>query len=95
MKQRQGKKDTSRLMNLLNDKTELIPGEPLLEIAGQCRVLIENHRGIIAYSPNHITVRVKFGTYHIQGCNLKIVKMGKDQLVILGRLETVQLVRGC
>lgn len=95
MKQGQGKTDTSRLIRLLSDKTELIPGQPLLEIAGQCRVLIENHLGIIAYSPCCIIVRVKFGTYHIQGCDLKIAKMGKDQLVIFGRIEIIQLVRGC
>ena len=72
-----------------------VPGMPLIEIYGQERVLIENHRGIIAYSPCQVTVRVQFGTYNIYGCNLRIAKMGKDQLVIQGKIDNVQLSRRC
>ena len=93
MKQR--KTDASRIINTLSQKTDLVPGVPLLEIAGGCRILIENHRGIIGYSPSQITVRVQLGTYSILGCDLKIAKMGKDQLVIQGRIDTVQLIRRC
>ena len=93
MKQR--KTDASRFLDSISKKTDLIPGVPLLEIAGQCRVLLENHRGIIAYSPSQVTVRVQFGSYCIHGCALKIARMGKDQLVIQGRIEMVQLIRGC
>ena len=93
MKQR--KLDTKEFLNTLNQKTDLLPGMPILEIAGQCRVLLENHRGIIAYSPCQVTVRVQFGTYNIYGCNLRIAKMGKDQLVIQGKIDNVQLSRIC
>lgn len=93
MKQR--KLDTIKFLNTLNQKTDLLPRMPILEIAGQCRVLLENHRGIIAYSPDQVTVRVQFGTYIIGGCGLKIAKMGKDQLIIQGRIDQVQLARGC
>jgi len=93
MKQR--KLDTKGFLNTLSQKTDMVPGLPILEIAGQCRVLIENHRGIIAYSPSQIMVRVQFGTYGIHGSGLKIAKMGKDQLVIQGRVDMVQLTRRC
>ena len=39
MKQR--KLDTKEFLNTLNKKTDLLPGMPILEIAGQCRVLLE------------------------------------------------------
>lgn len=93
MKQR--KRNVNEIVNAITQKTELVPGVPLLEIAGQCRVLIENHRGIIAYSPCQIAVRVQFGSYRITGCDLKIAKMGKEQLVIQGRIDSVQLLRRC
>lgn len=93
MKQR--KMGARNILNTVNQKTDMIPGVPLLEIAGECRVLIENHRGIMEYSPQQIIVRVKFGTYCIRGSGLQIAKMGKDQLVILGRIEAVQLDRRC
>ena len=93
MKQR--KLDAKDFWNTLNQKTDLLPGLPILEIAGPNRILIENHRGVIAYSPCQVTVRVQFGTYNIYGCNLRIAKMGKDQLVIQGNIDNVQLSRRC
>ena len=93
MKQR--KPDTNGFLDKLNQKTDMVPGCPILEIAGQCRVLIENHQGIIAYSTSQIMVRVQFGTYTIHGTGLKVAKMSKDQLVIQGRVDVVQLSRRC
>ncbi len=42
-------------------------GLPLTEIAGDRRVLIENHLGITEYGPEKIQVRVRFGAICVQG----------------------------
>lgn len=73
--------------------TESIPGQPIVEIAGECRILIENHQGIAAYGRDRILVNVKFGSVCICGCNLEVMHMTKEQLVIYGRIDSVGLQR--
>lgn len=74
---------------------EPIPGQPLVEIAGSGRVLIENHLGVTQYGCQSIRVRVKFGAVCVCGEGLELSRMSKGHLVITGRIEGVQLIRGC
>ena len=73
---------------------EAIPGQPLIEILGQNRIIIENHKGVVRYEKEEICVRVHCGQILIKGRNLQLMKMCKPQLVIRGRVECVQLLYG-
>ena len=73
---------------------EPIPGQSLIEIIENRRVLIENHYGVNEYSDSLIRVKVKFGTICICGCRLELARMTKGQLIISGTIENVKLDRG-
>ena len=73
---------------------EPLPGQPIAEIAGDRRVLIENHMGVKAYGREKIVVKVKYGTLCVCGCGLEMMRMTRDQLVIRGRIDAVTLQRG-
>lgn len=73
---------------------EVLPGLPLVEIAGDSRVLVENHSGVTSYGCNEIRVKVRFGLLHICGSCLKLARMTKNQLVITGRIDSIALQRG-
>ena len=73
---------------------EPIPGIPLVEIAGDGRVLIENHKGVVEYGTNTIRVKVKYGHICICGSGLELRRMTRGQLIICGRIDAVQLIRG-
>ena len=83
----------------LADRTELeseaLPGLPILEIAGDRRVLIERHRGVIEYGPERIRISVSYGTVCVNGCGLELVRMTHQQLVIAGRVDSVCIQRRC
>lgn len=70
---------------------ELEPRLPILEIAGNKRVLIENHQSVIGYSDEYVCVKVNYGSICVNGCGLTLVKMSKEQLVIQGEIISVQL----
>lgn len=72
---------------------ETLPGQPIVEIAGERRVLIENHLGVIQYSREQICVKVKFGNIRVCGCGLELAQMTRYQLVISGRIDQVSLAR--
>ena len=48
---------------------------PLVELAGSCRVLIENHTGVLSYSQEEITVRVCYGCVRVTGQNMMLAEM--------------------
>lgn len=72
---------------------ELMPGQPIVELAGDRRVLIENHFGVKAYSRERILVSVKYGSVCISGCGLEMMRMTKEQLVICGKIDSILLQR--
>lgn len=86
-----------RFLELFADRMELetepMPAQPIIEISGDRRVLVENHRGVSAYNTEKILINVTFGTVSICGCGLRLIRMTKEQLVIRGRIDAVSLQR--
>ena len=72
---------------------EPLPGQPIIEIAGDRRVLIENHFGVKEYSRERIGVQGKYGVVTVCGCGLELTRMTKEQLVISGRIDGITLQR--
>ena len=81
----------------LADSTDLsgepMPGVPVVELAGDRRVLIERHGGVTEYSSDRICVKVRYGIVCICGCGLELTCMTREQMVVTGRIDCVQLKR--
>ena len=88
-----GRMILQRLADGADLSAEPLPGQPIVEIAGDRRVLIENHFGVKEYSREKIGVKVKYGLVCVCGCNLELVRMTKEQLLISGRIDAVTLIR--
>ena len=67
----------------------------LVELYGNERVLIEEHRGILSYGDEEIRVGTSFGVAVIQGMELRLCCMSRSQLVIRGRIACVRTEVGC
>ena len=74
---------------------ETLPGTTIAELAGDRQVLIEGHRGVTEYCRDRVTVKVGYGWLSICGCGLELRQMSKQQLVISGRIDGIQLRRKC
>lgn len=70
------------------------PMLPLVEIAGDQRVLIERHKGVLGYDKQRVCVKLSFGVLTVNGCNLEIIHMSKVQLVVVGRIVEIVFKRG-
>lgn len=84
-----------KLSSVTDLQDEPMPGLPLVELAGDKRVLVEKHMGVTEYAQERIVIRVKFGHICIAGCNLVLTRMTKSQLVISGTIDSVHIIRGC
>ena len=83
-----------RLTEEMELEQEPLPGQSIIEICGDNRVLIENHRGVQAYGGEEIRIRTSFGGISIRGRCLELGKMTRQQLVIRGKIDNVCLNRG-
>lgn len=82
-----------RLAEGMDMAGESVPGQPLVEICGERRVLIENHRGVSRYCTDQICVRVAYGEVAVLGRGLELARMTREQLVICGCIDGISLVR--
>ena len=89
-----GRQYLNRISEAVNLQTEPLPGMPLIEIVGDCRVLIEHHCGVVKYDRQRIYIKVPFGVIDVCGCDLQLSQMSREQLVITGTIHSVCLIRG-
>ncbi len=83
-----------RLVESADLPGESLPGQPLLELFGDNRVLIENHLGITEYGTEKIQIRVAYGALCVCGQRLQLCRMQGNQLFITGRIDGISLIRG-
>ena len=88
---------SGKIFDWVMHKTDLfsepIPGTTLVEIAGNKRVLIENHKGVTSYNTDSIHVTSTNGSLIVSGNELLIASMSKQQLVITGCISCVSLCK--
>lgn len=90
---RRGERLWQRLTEDADLTEEIMPGQSIVEIAGENRVLIEGHMGVKGYSHETIVVKVKFGYIHVCGACLELCRMSAEQLIIRGRIDQITLHR--
>lgn len=84
-----------RLADSADLSAESLPYVPVVEIAGDKRVLIERHSGVTEYSRERICVKVRYGIVSVCGCGLELTQMTREQLIVSGRIDGIQLHRRC
>lgn len=82
----------NRFAQELDLNGEAMPGEALIELFGDQRVLIENHCGVLEYCEDVIRVKVKSGQICVSGCGMNLALMSHERLIICGRIDSVHLI---
>ncbi len=87
------KKGVGRLKEIFSDLFELpkevILGFPRLTLVGNIQLLVENHRGVIAYSDRLIRIGVSNGELVVRGREMQIKNLYSEELMIKGIIEGV------
>jgi sporulation protein YqfC len=72
-----------------------LPGDVIMDVArislvGDVELLIENHRGVAEYRQDRVVLGVPRGKVAITGDALSISSISPDQVLILGKIRSVQ-----
>lgn len=81
-----------RKIQQFHQRENVLPVRPIVELAGQRRLLIENHQGVLSYAPNEIKIKVSYGCVIITGASLQLMEMSRVKLAICGRIDCLQLL---
>lgn len=90
---RKGRSILAQVVEQTNRGVNTAVCQTIIEIVGEKRVLIENHRGIITYGKEEIVIKVMNGSVLVCGSSLEIIHMTKDKLVITGIIHSISLQR--
>lgn len=69
---------------------EVVLDLPRLTMAGNLQLLVENHRGVIAYQEDELRIGVSNGELVIRGRELQIKNLFTEELLIKGVIEKLE-----
>ena len=74
---------------MLEMPKEISSNEPKITILGFNQMLIENYKGILEYQEFFIRVNTYIGILNINGFNLNLSEMTTDDILITGKIESL------
>lgn len=86
------KKNNVRKINkLLEFPEEISSDEPKITIMGFGKIMVENYKGILEYENFFIRLNTYIGVININGFNLSLNEMTDENLLITGKIESIDL----
>lgn len=71
---------------------EITLNMPNMNLIGDSQMLVENHRGIIEYTPNLIRVNSTVGVIKVQGDQLNLRNIAAEDIMITGKIKSIEFV---
>ena len=84
-------KKISKIDKLLDIPAEVSSNIPKITILGFEELLIENYKSILEYQDFYIRINTSIGIININGFSLNLNEMTTDDLMITGKIESVDL----
>ena len=79
-----------RIADALELQYDVALNLPLMHITGNERLLMENHKGLLEYGNSKIRIASTAGPVEIEGENLAIRTVGRDDMLITGNIKSVK-----
>jgi len=77
------------LTDLLELPPEVMLDLPRIMLVGQMRVQVENHRGLIEYTPVKVRVSINSGELVISGHDLVVRNILTDEIILDGYIQSI------
>lgn len=82
-------RDYKSVSKFLEIPREVISNVPKITVTGFDEVLIENFKGILEYEDYFARISTSIGIININGFNLKLNQMTDDDILVSGRIESL------
>ena len=89
MRRQRKVKKQSRFEELLEIPKEISSEKPKLTVMGFEELLVENYKSILEYQDFYIRLSTHIGIVNINGFELNLNEMTKDDILITGKIEGI------
>lgn len=79
----------ARLVDALELPSDLLIDVPRVTVVGGLQVTVENHRGLVSYQPEQVSIAVAGGIVRIAGEDLEIGVIQAHEVTVTGRIHDV------
>jgi len=79
----------SRINKILEIPSEVVSSVPKMTVLGFNKILIENYKCILEYQEFFIRLSTSIGIININGINMKMEEMTKDDIIVLGEIDSI------
>lgn len=86
------KQTTKKIIDTLDLPQDLFLGYANISFSGNREIYISNHRGILSYGQEEITILTKEHQIRIKGKMLNIASYTKDDLTIHGYIHSLEFI---
>lgn len=83
------KKGLQKLAGLLEIPQDIVLDLPRITMLGNKQLLIENHKGIIEYTPSLVRIKLSQGELIVNGANLSLGNLQAEQILVEGIVREV------
>lgn len=81
-----------RLADMFELPRDIVLDLPKITLIGNIQAFVENHKGIIEYVPTRVRINTTRGELMVTGERLQIGNIGRDEIVVEGRIGGVMFV---
>lgn len=92
MKRKRLEEVKSAVTDLFDLPKEITLNLPKISMIGNNQMLVENHKGIIEYTPQRIRVNSTVGLIRVQGSDLKLRNIATDDIMITGTMKIIEFL---
>jgi len=80
------------LVDWLGMPADVVRDLPRIIVLGREEVVVSNHRGLLAYAPDHVSIRSSVGTVDVEGSRLRVAHVTADSVRVLGQVAAVRVL---
>ena len=88
--QRRRKGNLQALAGLLDIPPDIVLDLPRITMLGNKQLLVENHKGIIEYSPAFVRIKLSQGELAITGADLCLGSLQAEQILVEGTVTGIK-----
>ena len=71
---------------------EIMMNLPKITMVGSNQMLVENHKGVIEYTPQRIRVNSSIGVIRVQGKDMNLENIAADDIMITGEVKMIEFI---
>ena len=92
MSRKRLEKMKSAVSDIFELPKEIMLNLPKISMIGNNQMLVENHKGVIEYTPQRIRVNSSIGVIRIQGSEMNLKNIAADDIMIIGEIKIIEFL---